>query len=124
MRNKILRYFLPLIAICLSITLFTAPAEAKAADATASNLNELAVIVNKYGTERKESFSVKYTGPKKDIEYVVNDDYFSFFFKELVICDDPTTSDDADYLAYNLDFYSGKHKLYYKNDTIYLNLKY
>lgn len=124
MKNRFSKIILPALLVLLSAGLFFRPVQAEAATETASNLNELAVIVNKHGVERDTDFSVKYTGSKKDMEYVVNDEYFTFFFKELVMADDPTTSDDADYLAYNLDFYSGKHELYYKNGIIYFKLCY
>ena len=124
MKSRFSKIILPALLVLLSVGLFFRPVEAEAATETASNLEELAVIVNKHGVKRDTDFSVKYTGSKKDMEYVVNDEYYTFFFKELVMADDPSTSDDADYLAYNLDLYSGKHDLYYQNGTIYFKLYY
>ncbi|MEE3468149.1 MAG: transglutaminase domain-containing protein [Eubacterium sp.] len=89
----------------------TGPSVAFAAQ-TASNLTELAKIVNKEGMKRSDKIVVNYTGPEKDIDYVITDEDFSFFTSDIAIEDDPTTSDDADYLAGNLNFSVDKYDMY------------
>ena len=104
------------VVMILSLTI-TGPSVAFAAQ-TASNLSQLAKIFNQEGVKRSKSFTVNYTGPEKDIDYVMMDDDFSFYYSDISIEDDPTTSDDADYLVGNLNIYVDTFDFHAEGDKL------
>ena len=93
--------------------IFTGPTVSYAA-LTASSLSELAKIVNQECVKKSNKIVVNYTGPKKDLDYAVMDEDYSFFRSDMAIEDDPTTSDDADYVTGAFDWSTDKHDLYYE----------
>lgn len=100
-----------LISICLTAALacpmfspvFTEPVSVQAAVQTASNLDELAEIVRKEGMARNEDFTVTFEGTDREWKTLFGE-RIDFFYYTMVTKDDPTTSDDADYLVGNIDF--------------------
>ncbi len=120
--SKVLKRVVAVVAIAVCI--IASPSVAFAAE-SASNLTELAKIVAKHGVARDTSkFSVTYTGKDSDVDRIFDDD-FTFFTSDLVtLWDDPNTSDDADYLAGNLNFTTDGHDIYTEGNKIYFKLKY
>ncbi len=98
------------------------PVEAYAAAESAASLEELAEIVTAHGLKRESSFDVTYTGADKDLDELF-DAEGDFFDSTLTMHDDPSTSDDADYLAGMMNW-EADDTLSMKGDTLYFNLKY
>ncbi|MCR4605632.1 MAG: hypothetical protein K5639_06490 [Eubacterium sp.] len=96
---------------------FTGPTVAYAAQ-TASSLPELAKIVNQECMKKSKKIEVNYSGPKKDLAYVTENDDFSFFFCDMALEDDPATSDDADYVTGSLDWSTKKHDFYAEGEKL------
>ena len=115
------------VALTLALTMtFGAriPGEAVyAANEKASSVTELATLFNKHGVARDKKFSIDYTGSSKDIENIVLDPELSFLLSTITLVDDPSTSDDADYLAGNLNL-SGDFDLYAEGNTITFDMRY
>ena len=88
---------------CLMLA-FASPAIALAAETSAGNMQELARAVAQQGMNRVEDFVVHYTGPDSDIDKLMKDNDLEFFYSTMAIEDDPSTSDDADYLIGNIDY--------------------
>ncbi|MCR4605934.1 MAG: transglutaminase-like domain-containing protein [Eubacterium sp.] len=109
--------------ICLSALTFTTPAIAYAIE-SASNFNELMEIVSKHVVERDSKFSVSYTGDAEEIKH--KDDHYQLLV-DLELTDDPNTTDDADYVAGNIDlnvlFRRGIYYIPY-NNTFNYTMKY
>lgn len=122
-KNTYCKYFGFAFLLVLALSFFN-PAAANAKE-KASNLKELVEIVTQHGLKRDtKEFAVKYTGPEKDIEYVVENKELAFFYDELVMYDDPSTSDDADYLSANLNVFTDDFELYSYDNVIYFKMKY
>lgn len=82
--------------------------------ASASNLKELAKEFTKHGLKRESSFDIKFTGSDDEVDAFFDDsEDLDFFFSTMSIQDDPTTSDDADYLIGTIDYSKG---IYYEYD--------
>ena len=92
-------------ALCLTLA-FASPSIALAAS-SAGSLDELAREVAKHGMNRETSFDIEYTGKESDIDKFFAEKNFEFFYSRMSVQDDPTTSDDADYLVglFNLGKY-------------------
>lgn len=90
--------------LVLMALVLTGPSVSLAASSV-SSLDELAREVNRRGVNRETSFSIKYKGDYEDL-ITLMDGYsdFDFFYSRMLIQDDPSTSDDADYLVGNIDF--------------------
>ncbi|MBE5900827.1 MAG: hypothetical protein E7280_02865 [Lachnospiraceae bacterium] len=116
-----------LLVTCMTMSLPIAQAKPMQAQAgtteKASTMKQLAKIVSKHGVKRDAKFTVKYTGNSKDIDKMMNDQDFTFFTSTLALIDDPSTSDDADYLAGNLNL-SDDYDVYATGKTIVFKLKY
>ncbi len=79
------------------------PTVAMAATEKASNLTELAKIVTDHGLKRESKFDVDYSGPDEDIDDLFESESY-FFSSGISMYDDPSTSDDADYLVGNYNW--------------------
>ncbi len=90
-------------SLTLTAVVFANSALAEAADFKAGNLSELAQIVRTQGMQKKTGFTVEYTGNEADIDYVMNEDS-DFFYTDLALLDDASTTDDADYIVGNINF--------------------
>ncbi len=97
--------------------IFSGPTVAYAAQ-TASSLPELAKIVNQECVNKSNKIEVNYTGPKKDLKYVTENNDLSFFFSDMALEDDPATSDDADYVTGSLDWSTKKHDFYAEGNKL------
>ncbi|MBO4396754.1 MAG: hypothetical protein J5819_10475 [Eubacterium sp.] len=92
-------------AVVLGLTVaFASPCVAFAAESSASNMQELAKAVAQQGMNRVSDFVVHYTGPDSDIDKLMDDNDLEFFYSTMAIEDDPSTSDDADYLIGTIDY--------------------
>lgn len=119
MRKK-LSIFTGVASVLIAAIMTTTPV--LAGDFNAKNLDELAMIVNEQGVARNKDFTVTFSGTDAEWDYLM-DDYFRLYYYDLVKNDDPTTSDDADYLFGNID--PSKESLTVKNnDDLRLPLVY
>ena len=110
-KDRLRRVTAVILMVCL---VFTGPVVSRAATESASNLNELAKIVRDHGVKRDSKFSVRYKGSMDDVEILLNNMTDNlFFFSKLNLYDDPSTSDDADYLTANIQLF---------NDTVDVDL--
>ncbi len=104
MMKRLRRVMAAVLMMCLVIT---GPAVARAATESASNLDELAKIVTEHGLKRDSKFDVNYKGPFDDLVILLARMTENlFFFNKLSMYDDPTTSNDADYLTGNIQLYN------------------
>lgn len=94
-------------ALVLAVSFCTAfvsvPQTVQAAVSEASNLDELAEIVRKEGMERNGDFTVTFHGSDSEWAELFGE-RIDFFYYTMITKDDPSTSDDADYLVGNIDF--------------------
>ena len=116
-----------LLAACMTASLPIAQAKPMAAQAgtteKAATMKQLAKLVSKHGVKRDTKFTVRYTGNSKDIDKLLSDEDFTFFTSTLALVDDPATSDDADYLAGNLNL-SDNYEVYATGKTIVFKMEY
>ncbi|MBR1874334.1 MAG: transglutaminase domain-containing protein [Eubacterium sp.] len=123
--NNVMKVLKRVVAVvAMAACIIASPSVAYAAE-SAANLTELAKIVSEHGVARDTSkFSVTYTGNEADIDRLFDED-LTFFMTDIVtLWDDPNTSDDADYLAGNLNFTTDGHEVYTEGDKIFFKLKY
>ena len=64
------KFLFSALVFFLSVLMLRDSFVVRAATETASDLEELALIVNRHGVKRDKDFSVRYTGPDKDIDYI------------------------------------------------------
>ena len=76
--------------------------QAAAAEQKVTGLTELAKVIRDNGMQRKSQFSVDFTGT--DEEWSRLFDSMSFFYYDMIVLDDASTSDDSDYLIGNINF--------------------
>lgn len=95
------------ITISLSVALLfsslSIPNTVAAATQKADTLTDLAKIIREKTLERSENFTVTFNGSDNDWNYLLGDD-LRFFYYDMVKLDDPSASDDADYIVGNIDF--------------------
>lgn len=96
-----------ILATALTIGVFVGSvaangAQAAAAEQKAAGLTELAKVIRDNGMQRKSQFSVDFTGT--DEEWSRLFDSMSFFYYDMIVLDDASTSDDSDYLIGNINF--------------------
>lgn len=109
------------VIICLVVA-FTTPSIASAMS-TAKNMKQLAREVAKHGMDRETSFQVEFTGTEKELDKLFENTDYEFFFSTMSIQDDPTTSDDADYLIGTID-YTKDFDFNYENGIIDFKFRY
>ncbi|WP_026835221.1 transglutaminase domain-containing protein [Eubacterium xylanophilum] len=95
------------LTLSLSFVVLANSTLASAADFSVSNLSDLASLVREEGLKRNTGYEVEYTGPESDLDRIFDDD-LTFFFHDMLLLDDPSTSDDADYLVGNINFNAEK----------------
>lgn len=77
--------------------------QAAAAEQRAAGLAELAQVIRDNGMQRKSQFSVDFTGTDEEWDHLYNNG-MSFFYYDMIMLDDASTSDDSDYLIGNINF--------------------
>lgn len=76
--------------------------QAAAAEQRAAGLGELAQVIRDNGMQRKSQFSVDFSGSDEEWSRLLNG--MSFFYYDMIVLDDASTSDDSDYLIGNINF--------------------
>ncbi len=76
--------------------------QAAAAEQKAAGLTELAQVIRDNGMQRKSRFSVDFSGTDEEWSRLFNG--MSFFYYDMIVLDDASTSDDSDYLIGNINF--------------------
>lgn len=76
--------------------------QAAAAEQRATGLTELAQVIRDNGMQRKSRFSVDFSGSDEEWSRLFNG--MSFFYYDMIVLDDASTSDDSDYLIGNINF--------------------
>ena len=76
--------------------------QAAAAEQRAAGLAELAQGIRDNGMQRKSQFSVDFSGSDEEWSRLLNG--MSFFYYDMIVLDDASTSDDSDYLIGNINF--------------------
>ncbi|HBZ65149.1 MAG TPA: hypothetical protein DEO89_11450 [Lachnospiraceae bacterium] len=76
--------------------------QAAAAEQKAAGLTELAQVIRDNGMQRKSRFSVDFSGSDEEWSRLFNG--MSFFYYDMIVLDDASTSDDSDYLIGNINF--------------------
>ena len=76
--------------------------QAAAAEQRAAGLAELAQVIRDNGMQRKSQFSVDFSGSDEEWSRLLNG--MSFFYYDMIVLDDASTSDDSDYLIGNINF--------------------
>ena len=76
--------------------------QAAAAEQRAAGLAELAQVIRDNGMQRKSRFSVDFSGSDEEWSRLFNG--MSFFYYDMIVLDDASTSDDSDYLIGNINF--------------------
>lgn len=76
--------------------------QAAAAEQKAAGLTQLAEVIRDNGMQRKSEFAVDFSGTKEEWNYLFNS--MSFFYYDMIVLDDASTSDDSDYLIGNINF--------------------
>ncbi len=113
-----------LATVLLLGLVITSPSVARAATETASSMDELAKIVRDHAVKRDSKFDVKYKGNESDLDDLLEPDS-NFFYVMLSMLDDASTSDDADYIVGNLNWWSSdRDNLFVIGNTVQFNLKY
>lgn len=74
----------------------------RAAEQRAAGLTELAQVIRDNGMQRKSRFSVDFSGSDEEWSRLFNG--MSFFYYDMIVLDDASTSDDSDYLIGNIIF--------------------
>lgn len=92
-----------LVAALLMCSLVNGTGTVLAATLKASNLKQLGEIFREKAMERNSNFTVTFNGSDAEWDRLFGDD-LSFFYYDLIKMDDPSTSDDADYIVGNIDF--------------------
>lgn len=93
----------------------------QAASLTASNLSELSQIIRTQGMARNSDFTVTFKGSDAELSRLFGND-FSFFYYDMIVLDDASTTDDSDYLIGNIDF--SKDCMTSSGDDIKFTFKY
>ena len=109
-------------ALCLTLALVS-PSIALAAS-SAGSLDELAREVAKHGMNRETSFDIQYTGKESDIDKFFAEENLEFFYSRMSVQDDPTTSDDADYLIGNIDYTYKDFDYPYQDGILQFKMRY
>lgn len=76
--------------------------QAAAAEQRAAGLAELAQVIRDNGMQRKSRFAVDFSGSDEEWSRLFNG--MSFFYYDMIVLDDASTSDDSDYLIGNINF--------------------
>lgn len=92
-----------LVAALLAGSLAAGTGTALAATLKASNLEQLGEIIREKAMERSSDFTVTFNGTDDEWDRLFGDD-LSFFYYDIMKMDDPSTSDDSDYVVGNIDF--------------------
>lgn len=92
-----------LVAALFAGSLAAGTDTAFAATLKASNLEQLGEIVREKAMERSSDFTVTFNGTDDEWDSLFGDD-LSFFYYDIMKMDDPSTSDDSDYIVGNIDF--------------------
>ena len=96
-----------ILAVILAVGIFTGSVaangtQAAAAEQRAAGLAELAQVIRDNGMQRKSRFSVDFSGSDEEWSRLFNG--MSFFYYDMIVLDDASTSDDSDYLIGNINF--------------------
>ena len=112
-----------LVGVMMLGLVFTGSVQADAkSKESASSLQELGEILREHALNRDMKFSVAVGDmTEDDIEYIFSED-LPLFTSILSLIDDPSTSDDADYLVGNLDYFGREDYLDINKD--YTELKF
>ena len=122
MKKAVIRMVITLMIFGL---VFTTPMVAEAATEKATSEKELAKIVSAHAMKREANFKVKYTGPQNVLDDLFDpNDWINFLYGTLSMCDDPNTSDDADYLVGNINNDSNEYLYELNGDVLTFKLKY
>ena len=98
--------------------------------ATAGSLDEVTQIVSQAGVNREDKVVINYTGDPSDLDPIKdsinNYNPFIFLYGWLLQKDDPTTSNDADYLVGNLEYSNANYNITFdmKKRELIFNLEY
>ena len=96
-----------ILAVILAVGIFAGSVaangtQAAAAEQRAAGLAELAQVIRDNGMQRKSRFSVDFSGSDEEWSRLFNG--MSFFYYDMIVLDDASTSDDSDYLIGNINF--------------------
>ena len=96
-----------ILAVILTVGIFAGSVaangtQAAAAEQRAAGLAELAQVIRDNGMQRKSRFSVDFSGSDEEWSRLFNG--MSFFYYDMIVLDDASTSDDSDYLIGNINF--------------------
>lgn len=96
-----------ILAVILMVGIFAGSVavngtQAAAAEQRAAGLAELAQVIRDNGMQRKSRFSVDFSGSDEEWSRLFNG--MSFFYYDMIVLDDASTSDDSDYLIGNINF--------------------
>lgn len=104
---KLQKWKRKILAAILAIGIFAGSVavngtQAAAAEQRAAGLAELAQVIRDNGMQRKSRFSVDFSGSDEEWSRLFNG--MSFFYYDMIVLDDASTSDDSDYLIGNINF--------------------
>ena len=104
---KLQKWKRKILAVILAVGIFAGSVavngtQAAAAEQRAAGLAELAQVIRDNGMQRKSRFSVDFSGSDEEWSRLFNG--MSFFYYDMIVLDDASTSDDSDYLIGNINF--------------------
>ena len=104
---KLQKWKRKILAVILAVGIFAGSVaangtQAAAAEQRAAGLAELAQVIRDNGMQRKSRFSVDFSGSDEEWSRLFNG--MSFFYYDMIVLDDVSTSDDSDYLIGNINF--------------------
>lgn len=104
---KLQKWKRKILAVILMVGIFAGSVavngtQAAAAEQRAAGLAELAQVIRDNGMQRKSRFSVDFSGSDEEWSRLFNG--MSFFYYDMIVLDDASTSDDSDYLIGNINF--------------------
>lgn len=104
---KLQKWKRKILAVILTVGIFAGSVaangtQAAAAEQRAAGLAELAQVIRDNGMQRKSRFSVDFSGSDEEWSRLFNG--MSFFYYDMIVLDDASTSDDSDYLIGNINF--------------------
>ncbi len=104
---KLQKWKRKILAVILAVGIFAGSVaangtQAAAAEQRAAGLTELAQVIRDNGMQRKSRFSVDFSGSDEEWSRLFNG--MSFFYYDMIVLDDASTSDDSDYLIGNINF--------------------
>ena len=104
---KLQKWKRKILAVILAVGIFAGSVavngtQAAAAEQRAAGLAELAQVIRDNGMQRKSRFAVDFSGSDEEWSRLFNG--MSFFYYDMIVLDDASTSDDSDYLIGNINF--------------------